>query len=543
MADLPPEKSLYIESEEEDENEKNEEKRKVDGHESDGSDSSLSSVGSAHRDIPSSYDVSWPQTYRRSIDAYTSVTPPTMGFLHGTPSLSRLSNSFLTTSFRGKHTPDAISSFIKPLLPSTTISRDQQITKDSYSHLLPSRNEDHDKTSRSTQKQCSYGQAVLNGINALCGVGILSTPNAIKQGGWLSLLVLLLFAMLSFYTGILLRRCLDTEHDLETYPDIGQAAFGTTGRVVISIVLYVELYACCVEYIILESDTLSLLFPNAQLNIGGMYVNSQVLFAVLTSLIVLPSTWLRDLSLLSYISAGGVIASLLVVVSLCWVGLSDQVSFKNEGHMVNLSGLPIAIGLYGYCYSGHAVFPNIYSSLKNPNEYSSFLFTSFFICTILYGGVAILGYAMFGESTLSQFTLNMPTDLAASKVAVWTTVVNPIAKYSLTLMPMALSLEELIPNNHQKSRTYSIMIRTALVFSVLFVALSVPFFGLVMALVGSFLTMLVTLIFPCICFIRILRDKVTLLEVSMCSLIIAVGVICAVVGSFSALAKIIQSLN
>ena len=47
---------------------------------------------------------------------------------------------------------------------------------------------------------------------------------------------------------------------------------------------------------------------------------------------------------------------------------------------------------------------------------------NFGICTLMYVGVAVMGNMMFGESTQSQFTLNMPQDLAASKIVVWTTV-------------------------------------------------------------------------------------------------------------------------
>jgi vesicular inhibitory amino acid transporter len=382
----------------------------------------------------------------------------------------------------------------------------------------------------------------MNGINVLCGVGILSTPYAIKLGGWLGLVILFLFALLAWYTGVLLRCCLDSKEGLETYPDIGHAAFGTTGRIAISIILYVELYACCIEYLILEGDNLSKLFPNAHLTIGGMTLNSHVFFAILTTLIVMPTTWLRDLSCLSYLSAGGVIASFLVVMCLFWIGIIDNVGFENKGTALNLPGIPIAIGLYGYCYSGHGVFPNIYSSLKNRNQFPSILFTCIGLSTILFAGAAVAGYKMFGDATESQFTLNLPENLVVSKVAVWTTVANPITKYALTITPLSMALEELLPPNQQKYSNI-IVLRSALVLSTLLIALSVPFFGLVMALVGSLLTMLVTYILPCACFLAILKKKVTWYQIAACSFIIVVGVCCACVGTYSSLSSIIQSYN
>ncbi|KAG8064054.1 hypothetical protein GUJ93_ZPchr0004g39973 [Zizania palustris] len=378
-----------------------------DGGGGDGSDSS-SSCGSPRvgpGSQPSSYTQQWPQSYRQSIDIYSSVQSPSLSFL-GTPTLSRLSNSFLTASFRGKP-PEIISGLLRPLLPTTDSADDeahrqqQQQQEDgaaaasrkkSSQFLPPSRKasslhkipEDrrqqkplvvgrHDEAA--PYRRCSYTQGVMNGVNVLCGVGVLSTPYAVKQGGWLGLLILVLLALLAWYTGILLKRCLDSKEGLETYPDIGHAAFGTAGRIVISIILYMELYACCIEYLILESDNLSKVFPNAHLTIGTLTLNSYVLFAILTTLVVMPTTWLRDLSGLSFISAGGVIASIVVVCCLFWVGLVDHVEARDEGTALNLPGIPIAIGLYGYCYSGHGVFPNIYTSMKKRNQFPAVIFT------------------------------------------------------------------------------------------------------------------------------------------------------------------------
>ncbi|KAL9682288.1 hypothetical protein QQ045_014083 [Rhodiola kirilowii] len=118
------------------------------------------------------------------------------------------------------------------------------------------------------------------------------------------------------------------------------------------------------------------------------------------------------------------------------------------------------------------------------------LICSFAICFVLYFVAAIVGYLMFGDSVQSQFTLNMPKEFMVSKVAVWTTVLNPVARYAITITPVALCLEELLPSAEFKGHIISIIIRTLLVISTLVVALTIPFFGIVMALIGSFLAML-----------------------------------------------------
>ncbi|CAN4085147.1 unnamed protein product [Withania somnifera] len=115
--------------------------------------------------------------------------------------------------------------------------------------------------------------------------------------------------------------------------------------------------------------------------------------------------------------------------------------------------------------------------------------------------------------------------------------------YALTLSPVAMSLEELLPSKLAKSHVYPILIRTALTISTVVVGLAVPFFGLLLALIGSLLTMLVTLILPCVCFLRILKGKTSSLQVTICALIIIIGTISAVIGSYSSLSNIIQSMS
>lgn len=74
-------------------------------------------------------------------------------------------------------------------------------------------------------------------------------------------------------------------------------------------------------------------------------------------------------------AAGGVIASVLVVFCLFWIGLIDDVGIHSKGTPLNLATLPVSIGLYGYCYSGHGVFPNIYTSMAKPSQFPAVLLT------------------------------------------------------------------------------------------------------------------------------------------------------------------------
>ncbi|KAL6987646.1 hypothetical protein U1Q18_013393 [Sarracenia purpurea var. burkii] len=453
----------------------------------------------------------WPQSYRESMDMYMGVTPPSVNFLAGT-SLTRISAPFLGSSpYRRPWASVPDYSLDYPLISTAKLDKEEVPTSFLPTKLsaTPQQSKFSSNELPPPQQKCSYAQSVLNVINAMCGIGLLSTPYALKVGGWWSLVILFILGIVTCYTGILLKRCLESSPGLETYPDIGQAAFGIPGRVFLA--------SSCVEYLIMVSDNLSALLPNAHMSLAGIHLNSYQFCMIISTLVILPTVWLRNLSLLSYISVGGVFTSVLVSLCLLWVGVVDQVGFYPSGTALDLAKLPVTIGLFGFCYGSHSVFPNIYSSMKEPSRFPSVLILSFVTSCLLYAAVAIWGFMMFGPSTKSQFTLNMPKKFVASKVAAWTTVVAPVTKYGLTITPVAFSLEELLPPTWFRSHGVSILIRTILVFSTLVVALTVPYFGSVMAFIGSLLVMLV---------------------VSLCIFIMNVGFICAILGTYSAITSI-----
>ncbi|OVA00379.1 Amino acid transporter [Macleaya cordata] len=144
--------------------------------------------------------------------------------------------------------------------------------------------------------------------------------------------------------------------------------------------------------------------------------------------------------------------------------------------------------------------------------------------------MAVLGYLMYGENVKSQVTLNLPHELLGSKIAIYTTLVTPIAKYTLTVTPVVAAIENSYLMFYYNNRAVSLLVRTLLLISSVIVALTVPFFEYLMALVGAFLGATVSIM-------RWGYELVIIIG------IILVGISVVIIGTYTSMKQIIGELH
>ena len=156
--------------------------------------------------------------------------------------------------------------------------------------------------------------------------------------------------------------------------------------------------------------------------------------------------------------------------------------------------------------------------------------------------LAVMGNATYGPSVNSQVTLNLPIGKISTKIAVYTTLINPLTKYALVVTPIANALEERF-HVIKKRFMISVLIRTVIVISTVVVALTVLFFGYVVALTGSFLSSTATMLFPCVCYLKIFKNKCpSVFELGIIARILVMGALIASIGTYTSLKQIIHKL-
>jgi len=421
----------------------------------------------------------------------------------------------------------------------------------------------------------SFAQAVFNLSNILMGVGILSLPFVLKLAGWAGgMAIVLAFAACTNYTAKLLGCCLlgdaspyhlssleETTQETTTrpqriarvsFPEIADAAFSRSGGVVLATVVFFELFACLSIFLVQLGDHLHMLLPAFTAAQHSCFM---------AAVLLIPTALLRTPRLLSYLSAVGTASTICLVLSIAaasvyvYVHPTVMASGPPSFSTASFEHLPMALGLVAYAFSGHAIVPTVLSSLKHPKrDFRGVVDTAYVLvvgcCTL----VAAAGYWMFGdEGTTDQVTLSLAAAFQSAPNAARVfvqgltalMVLTAFSKFTLTLFPLALGLEEvafarLVPSlapcfkfirTKDDFSTISIAIRSIIIAAALAVAVGVPSFSFLCSFVGLVCALTVSVIFPASAHLALFRHELSWLALSSDVALVLGGLFCAVAGT------------
>ncbi|KAH7288730.1 hypothetical protein KP509_31G038800 [Ceratopteris richardii] len=350
-------------------------------------------------------------------------------------------------------------------------------------------------------------------------------------------------AAANVYTALLLMRC-QQRTGYGTYQELAQASVGRILCVIIEALFYLEVTGSLLGYCISIADNLGQLFPSSVVSLPGL--SFQNILLLIACICVLPTVWLRDLSGLSFTSLWSVAAAILLVIVVFASAFVDHIGFHHSIPLANIRGAPIAAGLYAFAFSGTTCFPNIYSSMKDPSKFPQVLFVSFSITTFFIFGLGVAGSTMFGRATASQITLSMPAHRITTRIVLWATVLTPLLKFALVLAPVSEAMDASLQKRFGNyTERIQMIIRTTARSGVLaiivIVAILLPYFNYVIALIGSFVAISICLIFPSYFYIKLCRDELTRCSIVLISLTFLFATIAGVCGTILSFQGLIES--
>ncbi|KAF3925634.1 hypothetical protein ABW21_db0207257 [Orbilia brochopaga] len=398
--------------------------------------------------------------------------------------------------------------------------------------------------------QSTIYQTIFNSINTLVGIGLLSLPLGFRLSGWIIGIAFMIFSMASTaYTAMLIAACMESNPVLITYGDIAWAAFGRKGRVIISIVFFLELLAACVALVILFADSLHALIPDVSIITWKLLCG-----AILTPLCFLP------LRLLSVTSILGIVCTFSIVGMIFASGMVTQ---EQPGSLIHPAKtylfpehwgqVPLSLGILISPWGGHSVFPNIYRDMRHPYKFGKAMKVTYTFTFALDLSMAVVGYLLFGDYVrdivTSNILLNPQTSKKLSIALISFIAAIPITKTPLNARPIISTFEILLGIDQRALAPgetavgvspfmrglYSVLIRVGCVFSFITIAILVPSFERIMALMGSALCFLICIILPVMFRMRIFAGKLSRKTIIFDWCLIIFSSILAITGTVTAI--------
>ncbi|GMT29425.1 hypothetical protein PFISCL1PPCAC_20722 [Pristionchus fissidentatus] len=340
-------------------------------------------------------------------------------------------------------------------------------------------------------------------IGEMAGGGLVALPSSfINTGLWPGILMATVSAVLTGYTSVqlgdnwLMMQKRWPEYHMpcrKPYPEMAYRAVGNIGSAFVSIIIAIQQFGMSVVFLLLASNNISsFLYSFWQIKINFCFTALAVA-AFITPFLMLGSA--KDFWQAGFVATFSTsIAVVLMIIGVHhdWGTCTPEVDFPP----VVINNFFLAYGTIMFAYGVHSVIPTLQNDMKIPNDFTKSIVLGFVVTLILYLPISILGYLVYGGSQGSSIISSLQLTWVQQTVNILITIHVTVTQI-IICSPLSLQIEELfrVPNQFGVRR---VIVRCTIVICVLFTALSIPKFGVILDLIGGTTITLLSMILPAI---------------------------------------------
>mmetsp|Transcript_43341 Transcript_43341/g.78900 ORF Transcript_43341/g.78900 Transcript_43341/m.78900 type:complete len:615 (+) Transcript_43341:190-2034(+) len=399
-----------------------------------------------------------------------------------------------------------------------------------------------------TRGSMSVGDATVAVFSSLVGAGLLATPYAFTLAGMFACPLIIFFVISGMFTGHLMAWTFVGSRGHQAWDEpatmlssgwggLVELAFGRHARKCIEAFLVVELWGYVLSYMVISATNLQQLFPGLSLP-----ASVEVTIGVVFLLMFTPAKTVTRLNVFSGVAFAGCCV-MFIVTGL----LQPAAAHPSDLEVIRPHGVMAAAGILVFSPSSHSFYPAIMQQMEEPAKFPMCLRWAYAGAGLLYLGVAIPGYLLFGDAIQPSLVQNIGMDLqlsslpslgwmsslAAAGIVMKMSAVQPYA-----VDPLVATLREMTigRGNSVAASPSSILLPCVLALTALVAVHFANEMTMLLNLLGSIICMNIAFVVPVACYWKLAPDGPLTWPMRLLFMgLIGMGLSFALLGGWSAL--------